>query len=388
MKNRRPLILAGTAAVLLSIGFGLRHRSASTGETITSGTSATIVMATGHPNRELPRRDTHTTAPTGKSPVTSPELLALAEQIQALRAIPIHQYRSWTNRLAIEDAILQMKELGVRSAADLPPGILEDPLTFLDEARRAEVEPLIADANQRLRDLRFDALGRALEADEVDKITALEAEREAALEGVLTPEEMAKWAAHNTWEAQQLRELPVELEPDQFAAAALVEHQFQTKAAELNLDDPRGIDGLTQIGAWREKALGQILGPDATAALEKASRPGYTGMVEAAVAQGLDTSAADFLWNLNRWQDATTFKLADGNWDHITALQEDVREKARQQIVATFGEATAQAWMQSDAGSVFAPTTPAQREPSISTPYPLSDSLDADQPTSQTPGPG
>lgn len=387
MNTHRTLVLAGTAAVLLSVGFGLHHRSASPGETTASGSFTPTTTASGLTTTPKARRVTQ--AASAHNPrVASPELTALAEQIEALRAIPIHQYRSWTNRLAIEDALLQMKELGVRSAAELPHGVLEDPLSFLDEARRAEVEPLIADTNQRLQDLRFDTLGRALEADEVDKITSLEAEREATLEKVLTPEEMALWAAHNTWEGQLLRELPVELEPDQFAAAALVEHQFQAKAAQLNLDDPSGIENLTRLGAWREKALGQILGADTGAALEKASRPGYTGMVEAATSQGLDSAAADFLWNLNHWQDATAFELAEGNWDQITALQEDVREKARQQLIATFGEATAQAWMQSEAGSVLAPTTPTQREPSISTPYPLSDGLDAGQPASQTPGPG
>lgn len=387
MKSHRPLVLAGTAAVLLSLGLGLRHHPTPATEAPASGSSTPTASASGLPGTPKARRAAHAAAARNPA-VASPEFTALADQIQALRAIPFHQYRSWTNRLAIEEALLQMKQLGVRSADDLPPGVLEDPLAFLDDARRAEVEPRVADANQRLRDLRFDALGRALESDEVDKITSLEAQREAALEKVLTPEEMARWAAHNTWEGQQLRELPVGLEPDQFAAAALVEHQFQAKAAQLDLDDPRGIDGLTQLGAWRDKALGQILGPDATAALEKASRPGYSGMVDAATAQGLDTSAADFLWNLSRWQDATAFELADGNWDQITALQEDVREKARQQLVAAFGEATAQAWIQSDAGSVLAPATPAQREPSITSPYPLSDGLDAAQPASQTPGPG
>ena len=358
---------------MLSLVIGLNLRSNPNAEWI-SRSGLVGSQSAGNESSEIRNRN-HFAKANANPVLSSSEFVALAEQIQTLRALPFNQPRSWTNRIAIESALIQMKELGVTSAADLPPGILNDTLGFLDPARRAEIEPLVASINNRIRDLEFDSLGRAMESEEVDTLVALEAEREIMLEHILTTQEMTEWTARNSWEGQQMRELPIALEPEQFQSAASIEHQFKKQADQLDLTTSEGINKLSKLGAWRDQELGQVLGTDTMARLEKAGQPGYAAMMEAGNAHGLPAVSSDYLWSLHRWQETTALQMAEGDWGQLTARQEEVREMAVQQLVKSLGESTAKEWMMSEAGSVLAPPDADLLEPSIETPYPLTDGV-------------
>lgn len=358
---------------MLSLVIGLNLRSNPNAEWI-SRSGLVGSQSVGNESSEIRNRN-HFAKANANPVLSSSEFVALAEQIQTLRALPFNQPRSWTNRIAIESALIQMKELGVTSAADLPPGILNDTLGFLDPARRAEIEPLVASINNRIRDLEFDSLGRAMESEEVDTLVALEAERETMLEHILTTQEMTEWTARNSWESQQMRELPIALEPEQFQSAASIEHQFKKQADQLDLTTSEGINKLSKLGAWRDQELGQVLGTDTMVRLEKARQPGYAAMMEAGNAHGLPAVSSDYLWSLHRWQETTALQMAEGDWGQLTARQEEIREMAVQQLVKNLGESTAKEWMMSEAGSILAPPGADLLEPSIETPYPLTDGV-------------
>jgi hypothetical protein len=369
----RSVIAAGSAAILLSLLIGLNHQSKPSAQGIDQSVSA-IAPVTKNATPGLTYR-ARTKGPVANPVVLSSEFTALADQIHSLRSLPFHQHRSWTNRLAIEDALIKMKEMGVTSAAELPKGILEDPLGYLEPARRAEVEPTVARFNERIRDIMFDSLGRALESAEVDELTSLETERESTLGQVLTSEEMAEWTARNTWEGQQLRELPLALDSEQFKSAAQIEHQFKTQAAKLDWTTPDGISELTKLGTWRDQAIGQALGSETAANMERALQPGYAATLEAGSSHGLPTDVSDYLWTLNRWQETSAIHLAEGNWNQLTAVQESFREKAHQQLLSTLGEPMVSEWIKSEAGSFLAPPKVDLLEQSVETPYQLTDGV-------------
>jgi hypothetical protein len=376
----RSVMIAGSAAILLSLLIGLNHQSKPSSQgTDQPGSAAAPV--TKNPTPGLAYR-ARTKGPVANPVVLSSEFTALADQIHSLRSLPFHQHRSWTNRLAIEDALIKMKEMGVTSAAELPKGILEDPLGYLEPARRAEVEPTVARFNERIRDIMFDSLGRALESAEVDELTSLETEREATLGQVLTSEEIAEWTARNTWEGQQLRELPLALDSEQFKSAAQIEHQFKTQAAKLDWTTPDGISELTKLGTWRDQALSQALGSETVADLEKVRQPGYAATLEAGTSHGQATDVSEYLWTLHRWQETSAMQLAEGNWNQLTALQESFREKAHQQLISTLGEPTVGDWMQSGIGAFLVTPKSGLLEQSVETPYQLTDGVESGTSTS------
>jgi hypothetical protein len=376
----RSVMIAGSAAILLSLLLGLKRQSnpswLETDQTNSGAGRITKNTTLGVTDRARSK------GPVANPVVVSSEFTALADQIHSLRSLPFHQHRSWTNRLAIEDALIKMKEMGVTSAADLPQGILEDPLGYLEPARRAEVEPSLARMNERIRDIMFNSLGRAMESSEVDELTSLETEREATLGQVLSTHEMAEWTARNTWEGQQLRELPLTLDSEKFKSAAQIEHQFKTQAANLDLTSSDGISELTKLGNWRDQALNQALGAETAADLEKVRQPGYAATLEAGSSHGLPSDVSEYLWTLHRWQETSAMQLAEGNWNQLTALQESFREKADQQLISTLGEPTVGDWMQSGIGAFLVTPKSGLLEQSVETPYQLTDGAESGTSTS------
>ncbi len=241
------------------------------------------------------------------APALSPEAAALVGEVLQLRALPFHQARGWTNRLALERALIGLRDLGFQ-AADLPPGILDDPLDFLPAERRSKVDELrIADVTRQINQLDYDLLGEAWQDDDVDRIKALWAEQHEALADALTPEELRAWTARHTWESQILRELPLELSPEEFTGAAVAEYQFAREAEALDLEAPEGFGTLRLRHAERERRLRAALGSDERLAdYNRAAAPGYAATQEAAQAQGLSRAEADYVWELNRWADAAS----------------------------------------------------------------------------------
>jgi hypothetical protein len=304
------------------------------------------------------------------------EATVLIEEVLRLRAIPFHQARGWTNRLAMESALRGLKDLGIQ-AADLPPGVLDDPLDFLPADRRSQVEPQIADVTRQINQLDYDLLGEAWQDKDVDTIKALWNEQYEALAANLTPDELREWTARHSWEAQLLRELPMELSPEEFTTAAAAEFQFARHAQDLDYSTGDGRDKLRLRYADRERILRETLGSDERMAeYDRTSAPGYAAMQEAAQSQGLSRDDADYLWELSRWTEVASGMVSPEHPPEVAAATlGQIRDQLRGAIAGTLNSPPA--WLEE--------LLPALKEPAVdealpSIPTPAPDPLNAPLP--------
>lgn len=181
----------------------------------------------------------------------------------------------------------EWKDAGVavrdRRTDFLPPALAEAVL-----AAESNLEGLRQEARQTQSEPRVrDELVRQAEAD-----------FEAELARLLTPEQLTEWKARNSGRVAWLKNLPgIELSPAELA-----------EIARLN---PNEVEPTPAEKAAAEAQIRTLLGPERQAAFERAQDPVYQDLSALSGRTGLAESEVDSLWRFQRASEAEAERVVD-----------------------------------------------------------------------------